>query len=106
VYNLSLSAGFGCRHVSQSGAGLASNINRYYSITAQNNTNLNATLRLKYFDAELKRHSFLWVPFYFTIQGKLLDYAYATFKLSTDYFLITGLKHPCEAISLPAMTVC
>jgi hypothetical protein len=40
-------------HVSQSGAGLASSINRYYSITAENNTNLNATLRLKYFDAEL-----------------------------------------------------
>ncbi|HEY5968412.1 MAG TPA: T9SS type A sorting domain-containing protein [Chitinophagaceae bacterium] len=40
-------------HTSQSGTGLSTSINRYYSITAQNNTNLNAALRLKYFDAEL-----------------------------------------------------
>ncbi|HEX6845419.1 MAG TPA: hypothetical protein VF144_00505, partial [Chitinophagaceae bacterium] len=40
-------------HTPQSGAGLTTSINRYYTITAQNNTNLNATLRLKYFDAEL-----------------------------------------------------
>jgi len=40
-------------HTSQSGTGLTGSINRYYSIVPANNTNLNATLRLKYFDAEL-----------------------------------------------------
>ena len=40
-------------HTAQSGTGLSSSINRYYSIVPTNNSNLNATLRLKYFDAEL-----------------------------------------------------
>ena len=40
-------------HLPQSGTGLANGINRYYSIMPTNNSNLNATLRLKYFDAEL-----------------------------------------------------
>ena len=40
-------------HTAESGASLAGHINRYYSITPTNNSNLNATLRLKYFDAEL-----------------------------------------------------
>ena len=40
-------------HLPQNGTGLATGINRYFSIMPQNNTNLNATLRLKYFDAEL-----------------------------------------------------
>ena len=40
-------------HLPQSGTGLTTSINRYYNITPTNNTNLNATLRLKYFDAEL-----------------------------------------------------
>lgn len=40
-------------HVPQSGTGLVSSINRYYSIVPTNNSDLNATLRLKYFDAEL-----------------------------------------------------
>jgi len=40
-------------HLSQSGTGLTGSINRNYSIIPTNNTNLNATLRLKYFDAEL-----------------------------------------------------
>ena len=40
-------------HTSQSGTGLTGSINRYYSIIPTNNTNLDATLRLKYFDAEL-----------------------------------------------------
>jgi hypothetical protein len=40
-------------HVPQTGTGLSSSIQRYYSITPQNNSGLNATLRLKYFEAEL-----------------------------------------------------
>ena len=40
-------------HTAQTGTGLSSSINRYYSIAPPNNSNLNATLRLKYFDAEL-----------------------------------------------------
>lgn len=40
-------------HVPQSGTGLTTGIQRYYSIIPQNNSALNATLRLKYFDAEL-----------------------------------------------------
>ena len=40
-------------HTAESGASLTGGINRYYSITATNNSNLNATLRLKYFDSEV-----------------------------------------------------
>ena len=40
-------------HTVQNGAGLPNSINRYYSIVPANNSNLDATLRLKYFDAEL-----------------------------------------------------
>lgn len=40
-------------HLPQSGTGLVTGIHRYYSITPDNNSNLNATLRLKYLDAEL-----------------------------------------------------
>jgi hypothetical protein len=40
-------------HTAQSGTGLATSIHRYYDIIATNNSDLNATLRLKYFDAEL-----------------------------------------------------
>ena len=40
-------------HTAQSGTGLSSSINRYYSIVPTYNSNLDATLRLKYFDAEL-----------------------------------------------------
>ena len=40
-------------HIPQSGTGLTGSINRYYSIVPTNNSNLNATLRLKYFDGEL-----------------------------------------------------
>jgi hypothetical protein len=40
-------------HMQQTGTGLSGSIQRYYSIIPQNNTGLNATLRLKYFDAEL-----------------------------------------------------
>ena len=39
-------------HLAQSGTGLSGSILRYYSITPQVNSGLNATLRLKYFDAE------------------------------------------------------
>lgn len=40
-------------HTAQSGAGLAGSVNRYYSILPTTNSNLNATVRLNYFDAEL-----------------------------------------------------
>src|SRR4030095_1155174 len=40
-------------HLPQSGTDLSNSIQRYYSIVPQNNSNLNATLRLRYFDAEL-----------------------------------------------------
>ena len=40
-------------HLPQSGTGLTTSIQRYYLITPQNNIGLNATLRFKYFDAEL-----------------------------------------------------
>ena len=40
-------------HFALSGNGLSTSINRYYSIIPANNNSLNATLRLKYFDAEL-----------------------------------------------------
>ena len=40
-------------HTAQSGTGLTSSMNRYYAIAPTNNSDINATLRLKYFDAEL-----------------------------------------------------
>jgi hypothetical protein len=40
-------------HQSQNGAGLTNSLDRYYLVTPANNSNLNATLRLRYFDAEL-----------------------------------------------------
>ena len=40
-------------HLQQTGTGLTNSINRYYLITPINNSNLNTTLRLRYFDAEL-----------------------------------------------------
>jgi Secretion system C-terminal sorting domain len=42
-------------HRTQSGVGLSNSINRYYDIQPANNTNLNATLRFNYFDAELNQ---------------------------------------------------
>jgi hypothetical protein len=40
-------------HQSQNGNGITSSIFRYYDISPANNSNLNATLRLNYFDEEL-----------------------------------------------------
>ena len=40
-------------HLQQTGTGLTNSINRYYLITPINNSSLNTTLRLRYFDAEL-----------------------------------------------------
>ncbi|HEV8284566.1 MAG TPA: T9SS type A sorting domain-containing protein [Chitinophagaceae bacterium] len=40
-------------HIAQTGTRLTSSIQRYYLITPQNNSGLSATLRLKYFEAEL-----------------------------------------------------
>ena len=40
-------------HQAQSGTGLTNSLNRYYLVTPANNSNLNATLRFRYFDAEL-----------------------------------------------------
>jgi hypothetical protein len=40
-------------HQPQSGTGLTNSLNRYYLVTPANNSNLNATLRFRYFDAEL-----------------------------------------------------
>lgn len=40
-------------HLPQTGTGLTNSINRHYSIVPTNNSNLNATIRLNYFDAEL-----------------------------------------------------
>lgn len=39
-------------HTNQSGTGLSTSISRYYTISPQNNTGLNATFRFNYFDAE------------------------------------------------------
>lgn len=40
-------------HTVQSGTGLTGSVQRYYSIESTNNSSLNATLRIKYFDGEL-----------------------------------------------------
>ena len=44
-------------HVPQSGIGLPGSINRYFLVIPTNNSNLNATLRFRYFDAELNGQS-------------------------------------------------
>lgn len=40
-------------HATQNGTGITGSINRYYSIMPNNNSGLNATIRMNYFDAEL-----------------------------------------------------
>jgi hypothetical protein len=44
-------------HLVQTGTGLNVSVQRYYLIVPQNNSGLNATLRLKYFDAELNNQN-------------------------------------------------
>jgi hypothetical protein len=51
-------------HLPQSGAGLATSIQRYYLILPQNNNGLNATLRFRYFDAELNGQNENNIVFY------------------------------------------
>ena len=51
-------------HLPQSGTGLTTSIQRYYLITPQNNIGLNATLRIKYFDAELNGQNENTMVFY------------------------------------------
>src|SRR6187399_813169 len=51
-------------HLPQNGTGFATSIQRYYLITPQNNIGLNATLRIKYFDAELNGQNENTMVFY------------------------------------------
>ena len=51
-------------HLPQSGTGLTTSLQRYYLITPQNNIDLNATLRFKYFDAELNGQNENTMVFY------------------------------------------
>jgi hypothetical protein len=51
-------------HLPQSGTGLATSIQRYYLIIPQNNNGLNATLRFKYYDAELNGQNENNIVFY------------------------------------------
>ena len=51
-------------HLPQSVTGLTTGIHRYYSIAPDNNSGLNATLRLKYFDAELNSNDEHFLVFY------------------------------------------
>ena len=44
-------------HKTQTGTGLSTSVNRYFDISPTNNTTLNATLRIKYFDAELNQQN-------------------------------------------------
>jgi hypothetical protein len=44
-------------HKTQTGSGLNSSINRYFNIQPTNNSNLNATFRFKYFNAELNQQN-------------------------------------------------
>lgn len=56
-------------HTPQSGIGLTTSINRYYFISPQNNSDLNATLRLRYFDAELNGQNENALVIYQTFSG-------------------------------------
>lgn len=44
-------------HKMQTGTGMTSSINRYFDVSPANNTNLGATLRINYFDAELNQQN-------------------------------------------------
>ena len=51
-------------HTIQTGTGLTGSLQRYYSISPQNNNALNATFRFKYFDAELNGQNENILAFY------------------------------------------
>jgi len=80
-------------HQSQSGIGLVNSINRYYSISPVNNDNLNATLRLKYFDAELNSQNENVLVMYqsFTATGGWNNLSQTSRNTNANYVEKTGI---------------
>jgi hypothetical protein len=79
-------------HVSQSSPQMQSSISRYYDILPTNNSNLNATLRLKYLDAELNTQAEPGLNQWSTFDNlNWLNRGYTTRDASTNYVEKTGI---------------
>lgn len=101
-------------HLLQSGSGLSNSINRYYIITPQNNTGLNASIRFIYFDGEkngLDENSFVlyqsadgtsWTNLSQTARSTSLNYVEKTVINSfSKYTLGTDVVAPgCSATNV------
>lgn len=81
-------------HLPQSGTGLTTSVQRYYLITPQNNSSLNATLRLKYFDAELNGQNENVIVIYKSDDNgsNWNNIAQTTRNINADYVEKTGLS--------------
>lgn len=80
-------------HVAQSSPQMQSSISRYYDILPANNTNLNATLRIKYFDAELNTQSEAALSQWATFDNlNWLNRGYTTRDAAANYVEKTGLS--------------
>ena len=81
-------------HLPQSGTGLANSIQRYYTIAPQNNNNLNATLRLRYFDAELNGQNENVIVIYKSDDNgaNWNNISQTTRNINADYVEKTGLS--------------
>ena len=80
-------------HTPQNGTGLANSINRYYDIIPTNNSDLNATLRLKYLDAELNDQTETGLVIYQSIDGgaKWNNLSQTTRSFNSNYVEKTGI---------------
>ena len=81
-------------HLPQSGTDLSNSIQRYYSIVPQNNSNLNATLRLRYFDSELNGQNENVIVIYKSDDNgsNWNNMSQTTRNINADYVEKTGLN--------------
>ncbi|RXK60526.1 T9SS type A sorting domain-containing protein [Lacibacter luteus] len=106
-------------HLPQSGNGLTKSINRYYVITPQNNTSLNASMQFIYFDAEkngLDENSFVlyqtndgtsWTNLSQTSRSTTLNYvektginSFSKYTLGTDVVVAPGCSATGVALNV------
>lgn len=79
-------------HVPQSSPQMQGSISRYYDILPTNNSNLNATLRIKYLDAELNTQAEAGLNQWSTFDNlNWLNRGYTTRDVSANYVEKTGL---------------
>jgi hypothetical protein len=87
-------------HLAQSGNGLSSSINRYFNIIPATNNNLDATLRIKYFDAELNGQPEEWLGMYQTCpefdNGLWINLGFTSVNAFTNFVEYAGLNSLCK----------